>query len=228
MSIKNQTYTYLDFLEFINKNLKSIKKEWPTSVVVKKQYETFLEKSVFKYKEENLENENQEFSYILNEYREGLLLFELMQDKIWEGAKNDSIGLQEFYNLNKQNYIWPDRIEGSVARSSDKTYIKKVRKYWAKNQSNKMIDEALNKEQQNVIFSNGIPDSGFAPFFYNPFVADMFSQETTFVHIWAFLSKLVHMPVVHGQQGVSWLELYILFELHGGALDVTPRFRKTS
>ena len=155
LSVKNQTYTYLDFLEFINKNLKSIKKEWPTSVVVKKQYETFLEKSVFKYKEENLENENQEFSYILNEYREGLLLFELMQDKIWEGAKNDSIGLQEFYNLNKQNYIWPDRIEGSVARSSKAKYIKRVRKYWAKNKSIKLIDEVLNKKQQNVIFSNG-------------------------------------------------------------------------
>jgi len=155
LSIKNQTDTYLDFLEFLNNNLKSIKKEWPTSVVVKKQYASFLEKSVFRYKEENLENENEEFSHILNEYREGLLLFELMQDKIWEGAKNDSIGLQEFYNENKQNYIWPDRIEGSVARSSDAKYIKKVRKYWAKNQSNKMIGEALNKEQQNVIFSTG-------------------------------------------------------------------------
>ena len=66
----------------------------------------------------------------------------------------------------------------------------------------------------------GLPDSGFVPLFYNPFVADMFSQDTTFVHIWAFLSKLVHMPVVHGQQGISWLELFILFELHGGALDV--------
>ena len=32
--------------------------------------------------------------------------------------------------------------------------------------------------------------------------------------------KLVHMPAVHGQQGISWLELFILFELHGGALDV--------
>ena len=84
-----------------------------------------------------------------------MLLFELMQDKIWEGAKNDSIGLQEFYNANKQNYVWPDRIEGSVARSSDAKHIKKVRKYWQKNQSNEMIDEALNKEQQNVIFSNG-------------------------------------------------------------------------
>jgi peptidyl-prolyl cis-trans isomerase SurA len=155
LNIKNQTHTYLDFLEFLNNNLKSIKKEWPTSVVVKKQYASFLEKSVFRYKEENLEKENKEFSYILNEYREGLLLFELMQDKIWEGAKNDSIGLQEFYNLNKQNYIWPDRIEGSVARSSNAKYIKKVRKYWAKNKSIKLIDEVLNKKQQNVIFSNG-------------------------------------------------------------------------
>ena len=155
LNIKNQTHTYLDFLEFLNNNLKSIKKEWPTSVVVKKQYASFLEKSVFRYKEENLEKENKEFSYILNEYREGLLLFELMQDKIWEGAKNDSIGLQEFYNLNKQNYIWPDRIEGSVARSSKAKYIKRVRKYWAKNKSIKLIDEVLNKKQQNVIFSNG-------------------------------------------------------------------------
>jgi len=155
LTIKNQSYTYQDFLNFINANQKTNKKEWTTAVVVKKQYASFLEQSVIQYKKDNLESENEEFAHILNEYREGLLLFELMQDKIWEGAKNDSIGLQEFYNLNKQNYIWPDRIEGSVARSSDKTYIKKVRKYWAKNQSNKMIDEALNKEQQNVIFSNG-------------------------------------------------------------------------
>jgi len=155
LNIKNQIYTYGDFLVFLNKNQKSIKKEWPTSVVVNKQYASFLETSVFKYKEENLENENQEFAHILNEYREGLLLFELMQDKIWEGAKNDSIGLQEFYNSNKQNYTWPDRIEGSVARSTQEKHIKKVRKYWKKNHSNQKIDEILNKEQQNVIFSNG-------------------------------------------------------------------------
>ena len=155
LSIKNQTYSFGDFLEYLNKNQKSINKKWSTSIVVNKQFASFLEKSVFTYKEENLENENEEFAHILNEYREGLLLFELMQDKIWEGAKNDSIGLQEFYNSNKQNYIWPDRIEGSVARSADAKYIKKVRKYWSKNQSNKVIDEALNEEQQNVMFSNG-------------------------------------------------------------------------
>ena len=153
--IKNQTLTYQDFLEFLNKNQKLVKKEWSTTAVVKKQYASFLEQSVFQYKKDNLESENEEFAHILNEYREGLLLFDLMQDKIWEGAKNDSLGLQEFYNANKQNYVWPDRIEGSVARSTNAKYIKKVRKYWAKNKSNQEIDEALNKGQQNVIFSNG-------------------------------------------------------------------------
>ena len=155
LSIKNQTFTAQDFLQFLNKNQRSVKKTWSTSVVVKKQYAAFLEQSLFRYKEENLENENEEFAHILNEYREGLLLFELMQDKIWEGAKNDSIGLQEFYNLNKQNYVWPDRIVGSVARSTKAKYVKKVRKLWAKNRSNEMIDDLLNKEQQNVIFSSG-------------------------------------------------------------------------
>ena len=155
LEIKNQTLTYQDFLDFLNKNQKLVKKEWSTTAVVKKQYASFLEQSVFQYKKDNLESENEEFAHILNEYREGLLLFDLMQDKIWEGAKNDSLGLQEFYNANKQNYVWPDRIEGSVARSTTAKYIKKVRKYWAKNKSNQEIDDALNKAQQNVIFSNG-------------------------------------------------------------------------
>jgi len=83
-------------------------------------------------------------------------LFELMQDKIWEGAKNDSLGLLTFYNLNKENYTRPERIEGSVARSTNSKYINKVRKYWNRNKSNEAIDEELNKnDQQNVIFSNG-------------------------------------------------------------------------
>jgi peptidyl-prolyl cis-trans isomerase SurA len=163
LTIKNQSYTYQDFLNFINANQKTNKKEWTTAVVVKKQYASFLEQSVIQYKKDNLESENEEFAHILNEYREGLLLFELMQDKIWEGAKNDSIGLQEFYNANKQNYVWPERIEGSVARSTNAKYIKKVQKYWQKNSSNEAIDEAINKDQQNVIFSNGELELDQAP-----------------------------------------------------------------
>jgi len=86
-----------------------------------------------------------------------------MQDKIWEGAKNDSIGLSAFYNTNKENYLWPDRIVGSVARSSNAKTIKKVRKLWSKGKSNQEIDDLLNASQQNVMFSSGQFELGQTP-----------------------------------------------------------------
>jgi peptidyl-prolyl cis-trans isomerase SurA len=86
-----------------------------------------------------------------------------MQDKIWEGAKNDTIGLNVFYNSNKENYLWPDRIIGSVARSSNAKTIKKVRKLWSKGKSNQEIDDLLNNRQQNVIFSSGEFELGQSP-----------------------------------------------------------------
>ena len=161
--IQKTSYSFGDFINFLNKNNKLINPNWATEFAVNKQYKFFLEQSVFRYKKDNLENENQDFANILNEYREGLLLFELMQDKIWEGAKKDTIGLNAFYNENKDKYLWPERVIGSVARSSNAKNIKKVRKLWASGKSNQSIDELLNKIQQNVIFSTGEFELGLSP-----------------------------------------------------------------
>lgn len=155
LTIQKTSYSYRDFLIFLNKNNKLTNKNRTTKLTLNKQYKLFLEQSIFQYQKDNLENENQDFANILNEYREGLLLFELMQDKIWEGAKNDSVGIKAFYNLNKEYYLWPDRVVGSVVRSSNLKNVKKVRKLWIKGYTNQMIDELLNKTKQNVIFSNG-------------------------------------------------------------------------
>ena len=155
LQIKDRSYTFRDFIDFLNRNNKSINKKWNKKFIINHQYKFFLEQSLFQYKKDNLEYENQDFANILNEYREGLLLFELMQDKIWEGAKNDTLGLKVFYNDNKKNYLWPQRIMGSIASSSSYKTIKKVRKLWTKGNTNQMIDELLNKTKQNVIFSNG-------------------------------------------------------------------------
>ena len=161
--IQKTSYSFGDFINFLNKNNKLINPNWATEFAVNKQYKFFLDQSVFRYKKDNLENENQDFANILNEYREGLLLFELMQDKIWEGAKKDTIGLNAFYNENKDKYIWPERVIGSVARSSNAKNIKKVRKLWRSGKSNQSIDELLNKIQQNVIFSTGEFELGLSP-----------------------------------------------------------------
>jgi len=64
----------------------------------------FIDDQMIIYYKENLEKTNSDFANILTEYQEGLLLFELMQQKIWNQSK-DPVALKEYFESNKDNYI---------------------------------------------------------------------------------------------------------------------------
>jgi peptidyl-prolyl cis-trans isomerase SurA len=68
--------------------------------------EKFIETRAFTYYRENLESYNNEFAYQLKEFKEGNLLFEVMQKKIWDKASLDSAGLKKYYNEHKDKYWW--------------------------------------------------------------------------------------------------------------------------
>ena len=64
--------------------------------------------------ENNLENENSEYRFVIKEYREGLLLFNLMEEKIWNLKDSDSSKLKSFFNENKNKYISFDDDKGKI------------------------------------------------------------------------------------------------------------------
>jgi peptidyl-prolyl cis-trans isomerase SurA len=100
-----------------------------------------------------------EFANIVSEYRDGLLLFELMESEIWNAAKKDSLGLKAFYDKNQNNYFLNERIDAIVASSANEEYIAKTHKYLSKGLTEEKIKEALNKKGKiNVIFTSGIMD----------------------------------------------------------------------
>ena len=65
-----------------------------------------------------------EFANVMNEYRDGLLLFDLMEKEIWDKSKTDTLGLHSFYDKNKQNYKWNKRYDIVVVSSTKQDYIK--------------------------------------------------------------------------------------------------------
>lgn len=124
-------------------------------------YQGFVDEELNKYYNDNLENEFPEFADVMTEYRDGLLLFDLMEKEIWEKSKTDTIGLQDFYNRNKERYQWKNRAEAMIASSTKEDMVKKAQKLLKEGKDAAAIKAALNtKETVNIMVTEGTFEEG--------------------------------------------------------------------
>ena len=91
-------------------------------------FEMFQEEQILKYFKENLVHTEPEYASTLQEYRDGLLLFELMQRKIWNKSAKDSIGLKKFFAKNSSKYSFKNLDEGKGQVMND--YQNSIEKEW--------------------------------------------------------------------------------------------------
>lgn len=97
-------------------------------------YEAFIEQINLDYEEGLLEEKYEAFKNIMQEYKDGILLFELTDKKVWTRAVKDTLGLKSFYESNKSKYMWKERADVDVfSCTSAKT--KKLAKKLAKKES---------------------------------------------------------------------------------------------
>lgn len=155
LKIESQELSYRDFLDLLNKNKRSFKASTGKSKFISNQYALFLENNLFQYKKNNLINENEDYANVLKEYEEGLLLFDIMENKIWKGAQLDSIGLKSYYNENTSKFKSNSKITATIARSNKKKKLNAVKKMWSQGFSTDAISQKLNERDQALIFSSG-------------------------------------------------------------------------
>lgn len=149
------------FLEFVDKQQKSGMAIKPISKLVDALYEKFLDTQLTAYYDENLETEFAEFANVMEEYRDGLLLFDLMEKEIWERAKTDTIGLQKFYEEHKAEHLWKNRVEATILSSTKIDEIKKALALLKKGTEVQMIKEKLNVGNVvNVMSNSGVFEEG--------------------------------------------------------------------
>ena len=157
VNIGDKQIFFKDFGDYLVKSQRSFQGRAPFDKVVENSYESFLSASLMAYKEEHLEEENKDYAHIVKEYRDGLLLFDLMETTIWNVSRTDTLGLKQFYEVNKSSYMWPDRVDAIVASSTNESVIKKVSKFLKKFTSVEKIEGMMNKDDEvNVIFTTGL------------------------------------------------------------------------
>ncbi|HET8809375.1 MAG TPA: peptidylprolyl isomerase [Flavobacteriaceae bacterium] len=130
VEINNESKTYLDFANYISqrqlpsnsKNKKALIDNW---------YRDFTDRFVLDYHKKHLGDNNPEFAAIASEYYNGLLIFDLMEEKIWNAAKKDSLGLKKYFKKNKREYATKnlEDVRGKVV-SDYQTYLEDK---WMKN-----------------------------------------------------------------------------------------------
>ena len=158
LTIDRTEFSYRDFgNHLVAQQQRYLGNQTPFNSLLKKELDTYTQNSILKYHEDNLEFENKDFAYVLQEYRDGLLLFDLMEKQIWNAAVMDSIGLKNFYEKHKNNYVWPDRIDAIVVSGATQNDVVDAKNQLQSGASIEDIKSKLNSNnEQKVIVTNGI------------------------------------------------------------------------
>jgi peptidyl-prolyl cis-trans isomerase SurA len=145
---KVATMSFASYIQSQQKNKQSTK---PVTKLVSELFESWKGEQLIAYYTDNLEREFPDFKNVMDEYRDGLLLFDLMEKEIWDKSKSDTIGLQNFYNLNKSKYNWKERFDVDILSSTDATVIESAQKMLQKGKSIEYIKSKLNKNDKVAI-----------------------------------------------------------------------------
>jgi len=156
-TVDKKSYPADQFLAFIKSQQKSGIATKPVSKLVDVLYSKYVDEQINLYYNSNLEMEFPEFGAVVEEYRDGLLLFDLMEKEIWERSKTDTLGLKAFYETQKDKHKWKTRLDVTTASSTKQEVIKKALAMMKKGTSADAIREKLNtKEVVNVMISEGL------------------------------------------------------------------------
>ena len=96
------------------------------------------------YENSRLEEKYPEFRLLVNEYRDDILLFDLTQELVWDKASKDTTCLKEFYERNRDNYMWGDRVNAVIYSCVSKSTATKVIKSLKKGMTMDKILEKYN------------------------------------------------------------------------------------
>jgi peptidyl-prolyl cis-trans isomerase SurA len=89
----------------------------------------FTEATLAKTEEVDLEKNNKAYQMLLKEYRDGILLFSLTNQEVWQKGLNDSLGQQAFFEKNTQKYQWKGRVQAYLTKVNDASKLENARKY---------------------------------------------------------------------------------------------------
>lgn len=155
--IRNIDYTFSDFADYIEFRQKKARNFNEREVLLQNFYKEFEEGKLDEFYKISLEEENNEYANLVSEYRDGLLIYDLMNKNIWEPTKTDTLGMERFFEDNRDAYVLEARVSGVIASTADKKVAKQIRRMLKKGVTEEEIKNKFNTEETvQVILTKGV------------------------------------------------------------------------
>lgn len=113
------------FLELANGNSKITAKPMDNPVEVTNAINILAEDMLLEEEAMNLDKTDPEFAQLMNDYRDGIFIFKIQEEEVWNKVKFDSVDVYNYWDSNKAKYTWPDRISFSEIFSTKDSLIQK-------------------------------------------------------------------------------------------------------
>lgn len=146
-----KTYTQRDFAKHLEKYPFTNMDTSELNPLVNYAYKRFIERTATALEDSKLESKYPEFANLMKEYKEGILIYELSEEKIWRKSENDSIGLEQFYQSTKNQHLYPQRVQALRVKCVDDATTAKIQKYLAANKDIAAMNSKFNKKSVTIV-----------------------------------------------------------------------------
>lgn len=124
-TIKAEPYTVGEFVDWLQKQNQAAYNISPQRQL-DRLYQNWKKESLLAYEEAHLEEKYDEYRMLVQEYHDGILLFQLMDEKVWTRALEDTAGLAQFFQKNREQYRWKERIAGTLFSAANPAILQQV------------------------------------------------------------------------------------------------------
>ena len=152
-TIAGKPYLLSEFADFLVHKQSQIKAGDDKGTFVKTMFNQYSEEMIIEFENTKLEEKYPEFKALMKEYRDGILLFDLMDKNVWSKAVKDTAGLKSYYETIKGNYKYGPRAEAAIYTCKGETELKALQKLLKKAPKKGYTPETIS----NMLNKDSIP-----------------------------------------------------------------------
>ncbi|HQV40263.1 MAG: peptidylprolyl isomerase [Flavobacteriales bacterium] len=149
-TIDGKSYSQMDLLDYIQQKQRRGPVQ-PIGPYVKDHFDQFVDDQLLAFEDGNLEKKYPEFRMLMKEYRDGILLFELTDEKVWSKAVKDTAGLENYYEQHKFDFMYPVRYDLDIYTCANADVAKQVRGLVKKGKAGKDLLAIVNKKDPTAL-----------------------------------------------------------------------------